>query len=45
MLNAQQRAFLTAQRVGRLAALHGFLGFLFNAVVIALTVNLAAGLV
>jgi uncharacterized membrane protein len=35
----------TAERIlRRLAALHGLLGFLFNAIIIALTVNIAAGL-
>jgi uncharacterized membrane protein len=35
---------ITARPLRRLAALHGLLGFLFNAIIIALTVNLAAGL-
>jgi len=35
---------ITARPLRRLAALHGLLGFLFNAVIIALTVNIAAGL-
>ena len=35
---------ITARKLRRLATLHGLLGFLFNTVVIALSVNLAAGL-
>jgi uncharacterized membrane protein len=35
---------ITARPLRRLAALHGLLGFLFNAIIIALTVNIAAGL-
>ncbi len=36
---------ITARRLRRLATVHGVLGFVFNAVIIALTVNLAAALV
>jgi uncharacterized membrane protein len=35
---------ITARKLRRLAALHGFLGFTFNTVILALTVNIAAGL-
>jgi uncharacterized membrane protein len=35
---------ITSRKLRRLAALHGLLGFLFNTVILALTVNLAAGL-
>lgn len=35
---------ITVRPLRRLAALHGFMGFLFNAIIIALTVNIAAGL-
>lgn len=35
---------ITARKLRRLATLHGLLGFLFNTVIIALTVNLASGL-
>lgn len=35
---------ITARKLRRLASVHGFLGFVFNTVIIALTVNLAAGL-
>jgi len=35
---------ITVRPLRRLAALHGLLGFLFNAIIIALTVNIAAGL-
>jgi uncharacterized membrane protein len=35
---------VTSRKLRRLATLHGFLGFLFNTVILALTVNLAAGL-
>ena len=35
---------ITARKLRRLATLHGLLGFLFNTVILALTVNLAAGL-
>lgn len=35
---------ITARKLRRLAALHGFLGFVFNTVILALTVNIAAGL-
>ena len=33
-----------SRKLRRLAALHGFLGFVFNTVILALTVNIAAGL-
>ena len=36
---------ITSRKLRRLAAIHGFLGFLFNTVIFALSVNLAAGLV
>ena len=36
---------IAARALRRLATVHGFLGFLFNTVIIALTVNLAAALV
>jgi len=35
---------ITARKLRRLALLHGFLGFVFNTVILALTVNIAAGL-
>jgi uncharacterized membrane protein len=35
---------ITSSLLRRLAALHGLLGFLFNTIIIALTVNIAAGL-
>jgi uncharacterized membrane protein len=35
---------ITARRLRRLAMLHGLVGFLYNTVIIALTVNIAAGL-
>ncbi|HEY7580920.1 MAG TPA: DUF1345 domain-containing protein [Acetobacteraceae bacterium] len=35
---------ITARKFRRLAAAHGLLGFLYNAIILALTVNLAAGL-
>ncbi len=35
---------ITARKFRRLATLHGFLGFAFNTVIVALTVNLASGL-
>jgi uncharacterized membrane protein len=35
---------ITARKLRRLATLHGMLGFLFNTVIIALTVNLASSL-
>jgi uncharacterized membrane protein len=35
---------ITSRKLRRLATLHGMLGFLFNTVIIALTVNLASGL-
>jgi uncharacterized membrane protein len=35
---------ITSRKLRRLAAVHGLLGFLFNTVIIALTVNIAAGL-
>ena len=36
---------ITSRPLRRLATVHGFLGFLFNTVIISLTVNLAAALV
>ncbi|MDE2007951.1 MAG: DUF1345 domain-containing protein, partial [Rhodospirillales bacterium] len=36
---------ITARKLRRLATLHGLLSFLFNTVILALTVNIAAGLV
>ncbi|HVB66434.1 MAG TPA: DUF1345 domain-containing protein [Acetobacteraceae bacterium] len=36
---------ITARKLRRLAALHGLLSFLFNTIILALTVNIAAGLV
>ena len=35
---------ITSRKLRRLATAHGMLGFLFNTVVVALTVNLASGL-
>lgn len=35
---------ITSRKLRRLAALHGLLGFLFNTVIVALTVNLASSL-
>jgi len=35
---------ITSRHLRRLAALHGFLSFVFNTVILALTVNIAAGL-
>jgi uncharacterized membrane protein len=35
---------ITARKLRRLAAVHGLLSFLFNTIILALTVNLAAGL-
>jgi uncharacterized membrane protein len=35
---------ITARRLRRLALLHGFVSFLYNTIIIALTVNIAAGL-
>ena len=35
---------ITSRKLRRLATVHGLLGFLFNTVIIALTVNLASGL-
>jgi uncharacterized membrane protein len=35
---------ITSRKFRRLATLHGMLGFLFNTVIVALTVNLASGL-
>ncbi len=35
---------ITARRLRRLATLHGLIGFLYNTVIIALTVNIAASL-
>ena len=37
-------AQITSRKLRRLAALHGLLSFLFNTIIVALTVNLAAGL-
>lgn len=36
---------ITSHKMRRLALVHGFLGFLFNTIIIALTVNIASGLV
>jgi uncharacterized membrane protein len=35
---------ITSRKLRRLAALHGLLGFVFNTIIIALTVNIASGL-
>lgn len=35
---------ITARKIRRLATLHGFVGFLFNTVILALTVNIAASM-
>ena len=35
---------ITARKFRRLAAVHGLLGFLYNTIILALTVNLATGL-
>jgi uncharacterized membrane protein len=35
---------ITSRKIRRLATLHGFVGFVFNTVILALTVNIAAGL-
>ncbi len=35
---------ITSRKLRRLAAVHGLLSFLFNTIILALTVNLAAGL-
>jgi uncharacterized membrane protein len=35
---------ITARKLRRVATLHGLLSFLFNTVIVALTVNIAAGL-
>ncbi len=35
---------ITSHKLRRLATLHGLLGFLFNTIILALTVNIAAGL-
>ena len=35
---------ITSRKLRRLATVHGLLGFLFNTVIVALTVNLAANL-
>jgi len=35
---------ITARKLRRLAAIHGLLGFLFNTIILALSVNIAAGL-
>jgi uncharacterized membrane protein len=34
---------ITSRKLRRLATLHGFLGFVFNTVIIAVTVNIASG--
>jgi uncharacterized membrane protein len=36
---------ITARKFRRLAAVHGLLSFLFNTIIVALTVNIAAGLI
>jgi uncharacterized membrane protein len=33
---------ITSRKLRRLATLHGLIGFLFNTVIVALTVNIAA---
>jgi len=35
---------ITSAKLRRVATLHGLLSFLFNTVIVALTVNIAAGL-
>ena len=35
---------ITARKLRRLALVHGLIGFLFNTVIVALTVNIAASL-
>jgi uncharacterized membrane protein len=35
---------ITSRKIRRLATLHGFIGFVFNTAILALTVNIAAGL-
>jgi uncharacterized membrane protein len=35
---------ITSRKLRRMATLHGLLSFLFNTVIVALTVNLVAGL-
>jgi len=35
---------ITSRKFRRVAALHGLIGFLFNTVIVAFTVNIAAGL-
>jgi uncharacterized membrane protein len=35
---------ITSRKIRRLATLHGFIGFVFNTVILAVTVNIAAGL-
>ena len=35
---------ITSRKLRRLATVHGLIGFLFNAVIVALTVNIAATL-
>lgn len=35
---------ITARKFRRLALVHGLMSFLFNTIILALTVNLAAGL-
>lgn len=36
---------ITSRKLRRLASVHGLIGFLFNTVIVALTVNIAAGLI
>jgi uncharacterized membrane protein len=36
---------ITSRKFRRLTTVHGLLSFLFNTIIVALTVNLAAGLV
>jgi uncharacterized membrane protein len=35
---------ITSRKLRRVAALHGLISFLFNTVIVAFTVNIAAGL-
>ena len=35
---------ITSRKLRRLATVHGLIGFLFNTVIVALTVNIAASL-
>jgi uncharacterized membrane protein len=35
---------ITSRRLRRLALLHGLVSFLYNTIIVALTVNIAAGL-